>query len=369
MNVVICGAGAIGASIAYYLARKGVGATVVERSAVACAASGHSGGFLALDWCRGSPVDALARRSFQLHKDLARELDVDWGYRCLDTLGVLASDSRDFSTYGRVEAPAWLDAEIGVHGQLGTIQTTAQVHPAGFTRTMMDVAVAAGTKIVIGVVEGIALGGGGTRVSGVIVDGETIAADTAVIAMGPWSILACQWLPLPATHGLKGHSFVFRYQPPEPHALFVEFETSRGEVDSPEVFPRTDGTTYVCGARGAAALPVDPAMVQPEEAPSERLLDQVRRFAPALGSSEILEVNACYRPITKDGLPLMGPVPGVSGAYVATGHSVWGILNAPASGEAMAELLVDGVSAIDLTAFDPGRLPILDASEVSNTMP
>jgi glycine/D-amino acid oxidase-like deaminating enzyme len=41
-------------------------------------------------------------------------------------------------------------------------------------------------------------------------------------------------------------------------------------------------------------------------------------------------------------LPLIGPVPGVKGAYVATGHSVWGILNAPATGEAMAELIIDG---------------------------
>jgi glycine/D-amino acid oxidase-like deaminating enzyme len=45
----------------------------------------------------------------------------------------------------------------------------------------------------------------------------------------------------------------------------------------------------------------------------------------------------------------------VAGAYVATGHSVWGILNAPASGEAMAQLILDGASHLDLSAFDPGR--------------
>jgi glycine/D-amino acid oxidase-like deaminating enzyme len=42
---------------------------------------------------------------------------------------------------------------------------------------------------------------------------------------------------------------------------------------------------------------------------------------------------------------------------VATGHSVWGILNAPATGEAMAELIVDGAArTVDLSRFDPGRL-------------
>jgi glycine/D-amino acid oxidase-like deaminating enzyme len=60
--------------------------------------------------------------------------------------------------------------------------------------------------------------------------------------------------------------------------------------------------------------------------------------------------------VTRDGLPLIGPVAGVTGAYVATGHSVWGILNAPATGEALAELITTGAtSAVDLSPFDPSR--------------
>src|SRR6202047_1173843 len=73
----------------------------------------------------------------------------------------------------------------------------------------------------------------------------------------------------------------------------------------------------------------------------------------------------CHRPITRDGLPFIGRVPGVEGAYIATGHSVWGILNAPATGEAMAELISDGAAhTIDLSPFDPGRLPPLDPASV-----
>jgi glycine/D-amino acid oxidase-like deaminating enzyme len=45
---------------------------------------------------------------------------------------------------------------------------------------------------------------------------------------------------------------------------------------------------------------------------------------------------------------------------VATGHSVWGILNGPATGEALAELIAEGVSSrIDLSPFDPMRLQLL----------
>src|SRR5258706_1912895 len=91
-HVIVCGAGVVGASTAYYLARRGVAVTVVERSGVACAASGKSGGFLALDWCDNSPLGPLARASFALHAELAREIRVDYGYRRMDTFMMAARE-------------------------------------------------------------------------------------------------------------------------------------------------------------------------------------------------------------------------------------------------------------------------------------
>ena len=93
--------------------------------------------------------------------------------------------------------------------------------------------------------------------------------------------------------------------------------------------------------------------------PSEidRLQAICGRLSPVFRSERITARQACFRPITQDGLPLIGKVPQSEGAYVATGHSVWGILNAPATGEALAELIAEGVSpTLDLTPFDPGRL-------------
>jgi FAD dependent oxidoreductase len=105
-------------------------------------------------------------------------------------------------------------------------------------------------------------------------------------------------------------------------------------------------------------LPIDPAQVAPDPGAIERLEAMCASLSPALSSRKIRARQACYRPITGDGLPLIGRVPGVAGAYVATGHSVWGILNAPATGEAIAELIVDGSPhKVDLRPFDPGRLP------------
>src|SRR5213593_229943 len=128
-HVVVCGAGVIGASVAYFLTRRRIAVTVVERSGVACAASGKSGGFLALDWCDGSPLGPLARTSFALHAQLARELGTDYGYRRVDTFMLAARERGVIAGGDRVPAPAWLDGAGVVSAALGTTETTAQVHP------------------------------------------------------------------------------------------------------------------------------------------------------------------------------------------------------------------------------------------------
>ena len=120
-RVVICGAGVIGAAVAYYLSLRGVAATVIERCGVACAASGKAGGFLALDWCDDSPLAPLARKSFQLHAELAQTLGVDYGYRRLTTLAVAASAQ---GLKGSYEVPE----EAGLAGQAMVCLTLSWGH-------------------------------------------------------------------------------------------------------------------------------------------------------------------------------------------------------------------------------------------------
>jgi glycine/D-amino acid oxidase-like deaminating enzyme len=357
MRVVICGGGVIGACIAYFLSLRRAEVVVVERTGVACAASGKSGGFLALDWCDGSPLAPLARRSFALHAELARKFEGKWGYRRLEALGVVASARRPLGLAGRLASPDWVAREAIVHQQLGTTATTAQVHPAEFTKGMLNAAIARGARLRLGSASAVEIGSGGVRIRGVVLDGELIEGDAVVIAMGPWSALAARWVPMPMVYGLKGHSLILRNPGPiSPHALFVECEAEDGTIDAPEVFPRPDGTTYVCGLSSEAPLPLDPAEVTSDAGAQARLKAMIGTFAPALAEAEIIAAQACYRPVTRDGLPLIGRVPAVEGLYVATGHSVWGILNAPATGEAIAELIVEGKSRkVDISAFDPGR--------------
>ena len=83
------------------------------------------------------------------------------------------------------------------------------------------------------------------------------------------------------------------------------------------------------------------APVQVEEAPGEeevrgevvdRLVKVVKEVSAEVGSAAVSKTQACHLSVSADGELLMGPHPKVAGAYVATGHGCWGILNAPASG-------------------------------------
>ena len=330
---------------------------MIERHEVGGSASGKSGAFLALDWCRGSDLDRLARRSFELHADLADALDNPWSYRRIETYGGYAEAG--VSARGTSEHP-WLSPNVTLTGRLGSRQTTAVVEPRAFTTGMMRAAEALGAERRHGTVAGLARGG-------VTLDsGEVVEGDAVVIAMGPWSILASLWLKLPAVYGYKGHSLVFETGDSiAPEALFLEYREANGEVLTPELFVRADGTTWVCAISSTGPLPVDPAEVTPDLDAHGRLEAMIRDIAPALAARPIKARQACFRPVTEDGLPLIGAVAGRDVDPVRTGHSVWGMLNAPATGEAMAELILDGAAHhVDLSPFAPGRLRPLDPARL-----
>jgi len=248
-----------------------------------------------------------------------------------------------------------------ITSRLGSTETTAVIEPRAFTTGLMRAAEAHGAVLRHGAVVDLVCSPSGA-VGGVsLASGEFVEGDAVVIAMGPWSNLAARWLPLPPVWGYKGHSLIFETGTVPAEALFLEYREASGEMLTPEVFPRADGTTWVGAISTIAPVPADPAEVAPDAGAHRRVETLCRNISSALTAAPIKARQVCFRPVTEDGLPLIGVVPGSLGAYVATGHSVWGMLNAPATGEAMTELILDGTARhVDLAPFAPGRLRTLD---------
>lgn len=119
------------------------------------------------------------------------------------------------------------------------------------------------------------------------------------------------------------------------------------------------GEVYICGMSEDAEVPDDPEEVVGREESIRMLHKVAETVSSRLGRGEGVKVEAeqaCFLPCTEDGLPVIGEMPDVKGFYVATGHSCWGILNGPATGAALAELVLDGQATIvDLTPFSPAR--------------
>jgi len=169
-------------------------------------------------------------------------------------------------------------------------------------------------------------------------------------------------MTLPVVYGQRSPSLVYDTGGDVPaEALFLDYQAEDGAVIPVEVFPRADGSTHITAFSDVAPLPLDPAEVAPDKDALERLRAICERLSQAFRADRIIARQACFRPVTEDGLPLIGKVPNLDRAYVATGHNVWGILNAPATGEALAELIADGAAReTDLGPFDPARLRPLD---------
>jgi len=175
--------------------------------------------------------------------------------------------------------------------------------------------------------------------------------------MGPWSYQASAWFTIiPRIEAIKAHSVVLRpKEPVTPHALFLEFESNEGQRSDPEVYPRPDGTVYVCGQSKITIVNEDPATIEPNIGACEMLIHIGKTVSSNLVDAEVERKQACFLPISNDDIPIIGAIPGVEGAFIATAHSCWGILNGPATGLCMSELISGEDTTVNISIFSPKR--------------
>jgi glycine/D-amino acid oxidase-like deaminating enzyme len=373
-HVVIAGAGVIGTSTAYYLAQNhGISSTLIDPTGqIAPAASGKAAGFLALDWNDHSCVGELARRSFHLHQELADTLGADTiQYRRLTCAAIQVDpDSGKNANVKRpkgkkVQGIEWAQQDDGDDSQgavlgvqsLGNEETVAQVHPKLLCQRLWEETSkpvsegGVGSDLQKGKVVG-ACYESGKLVGAKLDDGTVVSCDALLFACGPWAANIMM--------GVKYHSVVV------PTDRVLNQNVFFSGCGDPEVYVRPDSTAYCTGFPDAAITVTErPGEEEVRKEKIATILESVRdasgnsESGGALGQDPILE-QACYLPTTDDGVPVMGMLSsesmGGTGSYIAAGHSCWGILMGPASGESIASLIVTGKSEhVDLRPFDPCR--------------
>ncbi len=359
VEVAIAGGGVVGAALAYFLALRDVQALVIEGTEVAHGASGTAAGLLS-----SSAPDATAEttaplldRSLALHRQIAELLDGAQSYdftpyttctlardeaeeQALRARAARMGDDDAFVARDDVaERFPWIDQPVAG----GLAHETAQLDPARFTRRLLDEAQSMGASLRVGRARGLV--GGKNHVAGVELTDGVVVAERTVVAMGPWSLRAAAWLDLPLpVSPLKGQILHLEPSSTPPAGGF-------SDLDGHYVVTRPSGIVYAGTTEEEVGFDRDPT-----DAERDHILTTLARYTSRLAGMRVVNQTACLRPVSGDGLPLIGAAPGRRGAYIATGHGRKGILFSLATGEALAELMTEGhSSAIDLTPFDPAR--------------
>lgn len=251
---------------------------------------------------------------------------------------------------------------------LGDSSTTAQVHPYQFTHFILNEAMKTNAiTIMQGKVTEIIKDTDNKNVTGIkytltkngkVIDDKdikTMDADEVVVTMGPWTSKLLSTCPV---YGLRAHSITVQpsVENVSPYAIFTELQLDENKFFSPEIYPRAD-EIYVCGEGDTLVeLPDMASDVNFDRKKCNELFHYVATLSPILLEGYIKKRQACYLPVlsvSNSSGPLIGET-NMKHLYVASGHSCWGINNAPATGKILTELLMEGnCTSADISQLDP----------------
>ncbi|MBO20090.1 MAG: hypothetical protein CL732_06095 [Chloroflexi bacterium] len=375
VDVAVVGAGVVGASVAYYLAREGIKVALLERESIGSGSSAHATGFISLLGTEFTPGPSFqfGLDSYREFPSLVEELEgitgMDLLYQRRPSLRLALEQSEEVLIKELLEwqkehvSIRWISAE-DVHeieprltpSLLGAVyeDESAQLDSYRLNLALAAGAEAKGSQTIQRKVTGLL--SEGDRITGVRTESGDISCGTVVIAAGLWSPPFQKELGFPIPVGaLKGERVLLKYAG-DPLQVLIS-SPKRGHMIS-----RLDGFLSA-GSTGGRDYDQD-ELYQGEDmdrVPTERARVEIMQRAidvfPDLENAELVEQLAGSRPLSPDRHPIIGPVPGKEGVVLATGHTTKGIHLGPITAKAVTEYIQGGCKKVPqpIEMFLPDR--------------
>jgi glycine/D-amino acid oxidase-like deaminating enzyme len=363
-DVVIVGAGIVGAACADEFAGRGMRVAVVDREGIGSGATGAAMGHIVV-MDDSEAQFALTRYSQQLWHKLQNELPDDVEYEQRGTIWIAADDDemqevrRKHDHYSARGVPAQaLDSgdlrrlepnlREGLAGGL-LVPEDCILYPPAAARFLIERAQSRGAELRLGCAV-VQIGDGRVRFT----DGSVISAEAIINAAGPNSTDLMPELPV---RKRKGHLAITDRYPGFAHHQLVElgYLKSAHSVASDSVAfniqPRRNGQVVVGSSRqyGAENTGVDAPILS-------RMLDRAQQYLPGLAGTTIIRSWSGFRAATLDKLPLIGPWPRDKSLFIATGHEGLGITTSLATARILADQLSGAASEIPVEPYLPSRI-------------
>ncbi len=375
-DVAVIGAGVIGCSVAYWLARRGLQVVVAEAGEIGGGASAACGGFISLQSKEPGPVLDMAISSLELWRNMPAQFHSACEFSPCGGM-LLARDQADFKVLRRT---ARMAGARGIDVQLLSSKEAAKLVPAletdiaGATYCSAEAAVNP-LQLTLTLARSAREHGAllieSCRVQRMALSGPVWALETSscrihstrvVCCAGAWSAAICASLGLQIpVYPLKGQMLVTEAVGPllcctlagtEYLASKHAFRRAVGDFRSGFTAEQTRSGNLLLGStREDAAFDRDNSL-----AALKAIASAARRYMPEAARLDIIRAFAGLRPQSQDALPFLGAVPSCPGLYLATGHGGDGVALSLETGRLLAQAVASGCEPEELRPFSPRRI-------------
>jgi len=367
-DIVIIGAGVMGTSIAFHLAKRGAGKIVIlDKDHVGHGGSGRSSALIRMHYSYPAEVK-LALLSLRMFENWQEAVGAPGDFRKTGFVRIAHSKERDL-----LKQNVAMQKELGVQVELIDREQLRKLEPdwnvdevelaayepdsgygdgAGVANDFLERAREMGVTY-IPRTQAIAIRVQSGRVCGITTEIGDIDTPIVVAATGPWSRPLFQYVGYELPIEAEYHQVAILKNAPDMKGGGCAC------IDSvTETYFRSDAHDKFLVGDFYGQRPVNPDNF-PQRASDESLEEMIERACrriPKLENAEVMRGVTGVYDMTPDSRPLLGEIPGIRGLHVCAGFSGMGFKISPAIGLVMSELLLDGSGkSVDIAAFRPNR--------------